>query len=104
MTRRARGGRRKRPTEVGFVVFIALLVALSPSGGDERANGDDAAGEGRRLSTTTTPRGSARSGAVLAEGAYGDVLTVWNASDESIVSPLRCQRRAVFGELSLIHI
>ena len=98
MTRRARGGRRKRPTEVGFVVFIALLVALSPSGGDERANGDDAAGEGRRLSTTTTPRGSARSGAVLAEGAYGDVLTVWNASDESIVSPLRCQRRAVFGE------
>ena len=31
-------------------------------------------------------------------GAYGDVLTVWNASDESIVSPLRCQRRAVFGE------
>ena len=23
---------------------------------------------------------------------------MWNASDESIVSPLRCQRRAVFGE------
>ena len=31
-------------------------------------------------------------------GARGAALTAWNASDESIVSPLRCQRRAVFGE------
>jgi len=30
--------------------------------------------------------------------AHGAVLSAWNASDESIVSPLRCQRRAVFGE------
>ena len=97
MTRRARGRLRKRPTEVGFVVFVALLVALWPSGRDERAEGDDAAVESSPFSTARA-RPRARSGAVLAEGAYGDVLTPWNASDESIVSPLRCQRRAVFGE------
>ena len=91
-----RVGDRARDARLRTLVRVALaLFALAPSPrSSASAPGSEAAGaRGARA------RDARRAlGVRTTEAAHDDALTAWNASDESIVSPLRCQRRAVFGE------
>jgi len=95
--RRGIGDERRRPA-MAAVRVLMLVLALSPRGRTAGRGVDANQRALRRTLAAVDAATSALGGATVASAAYGDVLTVWDPNDESVISPLRCQRRAVFGE------